>query len=82
MTGTISHAAREQTRGLIPVIPVQIAHRQEARSRNYRRPVAAPADSLRVPAEWCTPTWLSNAEQQLGGTAQNPRHRQGLVPSQ
>ena len=42
--------------------PDQIAQtKQQARSRNCRRPEATPANSLRKPVGWCTPTWLSIA---------------------
>ena len=34
---------------------------QQARSRSCRRPEATPASSLRKPAGWCTPAWLSIA---------------------
>ena len=33
---------------------------QQARPRSCRRPEATPASSLRKPAVWCTPAWLSN----------------------
>ena len=36
-------------------------NKQQARSHNCRRPEATPANSLRKPAGWYTPAWLSIA---------------------
>ena len=61
-----SHAipTREHTddpaRGLTEPSPNR-PNKQQARSRSCRRPEATPASSLRKPAGWCTPAWLSIA---------------------